>query len=99
MTRKLQRANEELDQFAYITSHDLRAPLRGIANLSQWIEEDMGERFTPEAHHQMELLRGRVHRMEAMIDGILEYSRVGRVRQKAESVGVAPLPREVTDLL
>jgi signal transduction histidine kinase len=99
MARRLKKTNEELDQFAYITSHDLRAPLRGIANLSRWIEEDLGESFPPEAHRQMELLRGRVHRMEAMIDGILEYSRVGRVRQKAETVDVAQLLAEVIDLL
>lgn len=99
LARSLQRTNDELDQFAYITSHDLRAPLRGIANLSQWIEEDMGERFTPEAHQQMELLRGRVHRMEALIDGILEYSRIGRVRAEPEEVDVAALLAEVIDLL
>ena len=39
----LARSNRELDQFAYVASHDLKAPLRGIANLSQWIEEDLGE--------------------------------------------------------
>ena len=99
MARRLKKINEELDQFAYVASHDLRAPLRGIANLSRWIEEDMGESFPPEAHRQMELLRGRVNRMEAMIDGILEYSRVGRVRQKAETVDVAQLLAEVIDLL
>jgi signal transduction histidine kinase len=99
MARRLKKTNEELDQFAYITSHDLRAPLRGIANLSRWIEEDVGESFPPEAHRQMELLRGRVNRMEAMIDGILEYSRVGRVRQRAETVDVAALLAEVIDLL
>jgi light-regulated signal transduction histidine kinase (bacteriophytochrome) len=49
MARRLQKTNEELDQFAYVTSHDLRAPLRGIANLSRWIEEDMGDSFPPEA--------------------------------------------------
>ena len=97
--RALKRSNEELDQFAYITSHDLRAPLRGIANLSQWIEEDMGDRFTPEAHQQMELLRGRVHRMEALIDGILEYSRIGRVKAEREQINVASLLAEVIDLL
>ena len=99
MARQLKRANEQLDQFAYVTSHDLRRPLRGIANLSTWIEEDMGERFTPEAHQQMELLRGRVHRMEAMINGILEYSRAGRVRVPPEKIDVAQLLAEVVDLL
>ena len=99
LARSLKRTNEELDHFAYITSHDLRAPLRGIAHLSRWIEEDMGDRFTPEAHQQMELLRGRVHRMEAMIDGILEYSRVGRQKAAAEPVDVARLLAEVVDLL
>jgi PAS domain S-box-containing protein len=99
MTEQLRRKNEELDQFAYITSHDLKAPLRGIANLSQWIEEDMGERFTPEAREQMELLRGRVRRMEALIDGILQLSRVGRVRTNPEAVRVSELLREVVDLL
>ena len=99
LARSLKRTNEELDQFAYIASHDLRAPLRGIANLSRWIEEDMGERFTPEAHQQMEMLRGRVNRMEAMIDGILEYSRVGRVKVAPERIDVGALLAEVIDLL
>jgi signal transduction histidine kinase len=59
----------------------------------------MGERFTPEAHKQMELLRGRVHRMEALIDGILQYSRVGRVSIPIDDVDVGQLLREVIDLL
>jgi PAS domain S-box-containing protein len=99
LTRQLKRSNEELDQFAYITSHDLRAPLRGIANLSRWIEEDMGGSFTPEAHNQMELLRGRVHRMESLISGLLEYSRAGRVKPTAQRVDVKRLLDETIDLL
>jgi two-component system, LuxR family, sensor kinase FixL len=99
MTEQLRRKNEELDQFAYIASHDLKAPLRGIANLSQWIEEDMGERFSAEAREQMELLRGRVRRMEALIDGVLQLSRVGRVRTNPEPVRVSDLLGEVVDLL
>src|SRR5699024_1263085 len=52
-------SNRELDQFAYVASHDLKAPLRGIANLSQWIEEDLADVMTDQTREQMRLLRGR----------------------------------------
>ncbi len=99
LTEALEDRNVELDQFAYVTSHDLKAPLRGIANLSQWIEEDLGANATPEIHEQMALLQGRVHRMEALIDGILQYSRIGRVKIPVETVDVAALLSEIIDLL
>jgi PAS domain S-box-containing protein len=99
LASQLRKTNEELDQFAYITSHDLKAPLRGIANLSRWIEEDMGPAMTPEAHQQMELLRGRVNRMENLIDGLLQYSRVGRVTTYVEEIDVSRLVAMVVDLL
>jgi PAS domain S-box-containing protein len=98
-TRALERTNRELDQFAYITSHDLKAPLRGIANLSSWIEEDLGDNLNPETQQHLELLRGRVNRMEAMIEGILQYSRIGRVQSSAETVDVGVLLNEVIDLM
>jgi PAS domain S-box-containing protein len=98
-TKQLLEKNRELDQFAYVASHDLRAPLRGIANLSNWIEEDMGDKFTPEAHKQMELLRGRVHRMENLINGLLEFSRIGRVEAAQDEVDLNVLLKEVVDLM
>jgi PAS domain S-box-containing protein len=99
LIKALERSNAELDQFAYVASHDLKAPLRGIANLSQWIEEDLAEAMTPETREQMNLLRGRVHRLEGLIDGILQYSRAGRVRTKPEPVDVGRLLKEVLELL
>jgi GAF domain-containing protein len=69
----LEKSNRDLDQFAYVTSHDLRAPLRGIANLSSWVEEDLGERITDGAREHLRLLRTRVHRLEEIIAGVLEY--------------------------
>ena len=100
LAEKLARSNRELDQFAYVTSHDLRAPLRGIANLASWIEEDLGpQAITPESKKMLALLKGRVARMESLIDGILEYSRIGRTRQKIEEVDVGRLLGDVIDLL
>lgn len=93
----LERSNRELDQFAYVVSHDLRAPLRAISNLSSWIESDLGNGLTPEIREQMDLLRRRVRRMESLINGILEYSRIGRVRAIVEEVAVADLIAEVVE--
>jgi signal transduction histidine kinase len=96
---RLSRTNIELDQFAYVASHDLKAPLRGIANLAAWVEEDLGSAVTPTAREHLSLLRGRVHRMEALIDGILHYSRAGRVQSTPESVDVGALVHESIELL
>jgi signal transduction histidine kinase len=92
-------AYRELDQFAYVASHDLKAPLRGIANLAQWIQDDVGDRLDPQSTEHMRLLQGRVHRMEALIDGILAYSRAGRLLGNPEPVDTGALVREVVDLL
>ena len=99
LIKALARSNQELDQFAYVASHDLKAPLRGIANLSQWIEEDLGDTLDADNKAQMEMLRGRVHRMEALIDGILQYSRAGRVKAKPEPIETGALVREVIELI
>jgi PAS domain S-box-containing protein len=99
LTEELERSNHDLDQFAYVASHDLKAPLRGIANLSQWIEEDLDDRLGAESREHMQLLRGRVHRMEALIEGVLHYSRAGRRREKTEVVDVGSLVEETISLI
>ena len=97
----LERSNKELDSFAYAASHDLRAPLRGIANLAQWIEEDLlaSEDLKAETREMLELMRVRMHRMEGLIEGLLQYSRAGRVHHEPERVDVGALLGEVVDLL
>lgn len=96
---ELERSNRELDQFAYIVSHDLKAPLRAISNLSAWIEEDLGSRLTGESADHMRLLRQRVVRMDQLIDGILEYSRIGRVGMAIGRVDVGELLDEIIENL
>ncbi len=95
----LEDRNRELEQFAYVASHDLKAPLRAIANLSEWIEEDLQGQLPEENQRQMQLLRGRVHRMEALINGLLEYSRVGRTETTITTVSVTNLLAEIIDSL
>ncbi|MGB3757195.1 MAG: ATP-binding protein [Rivularia sp. (in: cyanobacteria)] len=95
----LTERNQELDSFAYIASHDLKAPLRGIINLSQWLEEDIQNDLSPENQRQFELLRQRIYRMQALIDGLLEYSRVGRMQTPSEKVDVSKLLAEIIDSL
>ncbi|ELR98117.1 ATP-binding protein [Gloeocapsa sp. PCC 73106] len=99
VTNQLEKRNQELDQFAYVTSHDLKAPLRAIANLSEWIEEDLRDYLQESTLHHMTLLRGRVRRMENLINGLLEYSRADRFKYSAQSVDVALLLEEVIESL
>jgi signal transduction histidine kinase len=95
---ELERVNDELKQFAYVASHDLRAPLRAIDNLSQWLREDLDDRLTDEDRKHLELLRGRVKRMDALLEALLQYSRVGRRDSVIERVDVRALLDEIIDL-
>ncbi|MFH7242618.1 MAG: PAS domain S-box protein [Spirulina sp.] len=98
-TALLERRNSELDQFAYVTSHDLKAPLRAISNLADWIGEDLAGQIPAENQRQLALLKSRVQRMEALINGLLEYARIGRRERQITQVNVAQLLHSVIDSL
>lgn len=78
-TTELTAANKELDDFAYIVSHDLKEPLRGIHNYSSFVMEDYGDKLDGEGKAKLETLMRLTKRMENLIDSMLYYSRVGRV--------------------
>lgn len=98
-SKELERSNKELDQFAYVTSHDLKAPLRAISNLVTWIEEDSRDKLDEGVKSNMELLKSRVKRMENLINGILEYSRIGRIKGTIERVDFEKMVKEIIDSL
>ncbi len=94
---ELSRKVKELDQFAYIVSHDLKAPLRNISSIITWMEEDF-EKEIPEAmKEQFRMVKSRITGMENLIEGILSYSRSGR-NSKPEWIIPAEVCREIIEM-
>jgi PAS domain S-box-containing protein len=98
-TAELEAVNKELKSFAYVVSHDLKTPLRGISHLAHWLVDDYAEAFDEKGKEMTNLLIGRVRRMDNLIDGILEYSRVGRIVEEEEQIDLNTLVRNVIDSL
>lgn len=99
LLQEIRNANKDLTSFAYVVSHDLKAPLRGIASLAQWISTDYAEKFDDAGREQIALLINRVHRMNNLIDGILQYSRIGRVTEAQVGIDLDRMLSDVIDLL
>jgi signal transduction histidine kinase len=99
LLKELESVNQELKDFAYIASHDLKAPLRAIKTLADWISTDYADKLDQDGQEQLKLLRQRVDRMHNLIDGILQYSRVGRVREKITEIELNKLLPEIVDML
>jgi len=93
--RELRRSNKELQDFAYVTAHDLKAPLRGIGTLTDWITSDYADKLDTQGQEQLHLLKGRVSRMSELIDSILHYSEIGRTAKCLERVDLRVLVPEV----
>ena len=96
---QVEKANQELRDFAYVVSHDLKAPLRGIKTLAGWMSSDYADKLDDNGKQQMNLLLSRVDRMHNLIDGILQYSRIGRVEDKQVQVNLIELVPEIIDML
>jgi PAS domain S-box-containing protein len=96
---ELESANEELKSFAYVVSHDLKAPLRAIGALADWLATDYKDKLDDQGKEHIRLLVSRVHRMGNLIDGILQYSRVGRVKEAPVAMDVERVIREVIELI
>lgn len=99
LLKKVDNINVELKDFASIVSHDLKAPLRGIKTVASWIMEDCRDKFDAQTNEQMNLLLSRVERMYNLIDGVLQYSKVGRVDEGLVQVDLEKYVPEVINML
>jgi len=95
---QLAQSNSDLSDFVHAASHDLRAPLRAIANLSLWIQENEAERMSIKSQRHLAQLRQRVKRMETLLEGMIEYATIGAAKRSAERIVVSKFFRELQEI-
>lgn len=99
LEKKLIKHNQDLEQFTYLASHDLKTPLRGIESLAKWIEEDNADILKEGSKKHLKLLRQRVTRIIDMIDGILHYARIGLENVEITKIETKSLLKEIIESL
>jgi signal transduction histidine kinase len=99
IVRELESLNAELEAFSYSVSHDLRAPLRGIAGFAQALDEDARDRLSPQERHYLDRIRAGAGRMGELIDDLLQLSRVTRLSMHRAPVDLAAIARAIADHL
>lgn len=99
MNDRLVKTNKQLDEFVYIVSHDLKAPLRGIASLASFLEDELGPQSSREALEMINMMKSRTGRMQQMIDGILHYSKLSNSCGEKEDVDCKELIMSIIDLV
>jgi signal transduction histidine kinase len=92
---ELSRANRDLEEFAYVISHDLKAPLRALRVTADLLDRQIGGTLEAEAREGLARIRLQARRMAAMMSGLLEYSRIGRKREALAEVDTGKLVREI----
>ena len=95
----LERSNKDLDEFAYVASHDLRSPLAAIKDLAKWVQEDNQDSLPEKSRKHLSQMLQRVGRLERLLEDLLQYSRAGRRHWHIERVDTNNMVREIVTLL
>ena len=99
LNAELERSNRELDAFAYIASHDLKEPLRGMHHFSHFLLEDYSDKLDDAGVDKLHTLRRLTRRMESLIESLLHYSHVGRAELAMEKTDMQEAVEETLELL
>lgn len=95
---ELRQVNADLQEFTYVASHDLRSPLRGIADLVEWIATDLGPTPAPDIKRNLDRVSQRIQRMDRLIDDLLRYARAGRATTEYRQVDIQSLVHGILEL-
>ena len=98
-TQELERSNRELDDFAYIASHDMKEPLRGIHNNALFLEEDFADQLGPDGARRIGRMKYLCKRLETLIDDLLYYSRIGRQALAIQQIDPNAIVADIARLL
>lgn len=96
---ELEYQNQELSDYAHMVSHDLKSPLRSVDALAAWLMEDNKDKLDDHCNAQLGLIRSNVEKMDALINGILDYSTIGKNKVEAYKVDLNPLLKDVLKMM
>ena len=93
---ELSRSNKQLHDFVHVAAHDLKTPVRGIGTLADWIITDYGDKLDNQGREQVRLLKARVVRIDKLIDGMLQFSKIVRTKHKERQVNLNTVLSDIT---
>jgi PAS domain S-box-containing protein len=95
----LEKSNQELEDYALITSHDLKSPLRSIHSLITWIKEDNDKEFNEQTLKYLSLIENKVEKMDTLIEGILIYAKINKLDVFSEKVNLNQVVKSIIDII